>query len=216
MVVELKTETTYFESVGSENTDEALNIAIKKAKELRIKKVLVASTTGATGVKAVERFRNTGIEIIVVTHQYGRRAPPGKTALKRENMEKMKAVGVKICGGTDPISGAGRTFRKYGDSPFDIVADTLRMVGRGFKVAVEIAIKSCDVGLVSPNEEVIAVAGTHSGADTVVVLQPSETPRLFRTKIKEIVAKPRERAPIVEVFQHYLESGTSLRLSKKV
>ena len=65
------------------------------------------------------------------------------------------------------------------------------MFCQGAKVAVECAVMACDAGLVSPEEEVVSVAGTSKGADTVLVLQPAETHRLFTLKIREIVAKPR-------------------------
>ena len=38
----------YFEKMGSENTDDALDLALKAAKDLTIKRVVVARTTGAT------------------------------------------------------------------------------------------------------------------------------------------------------------------------
>ena len=50
----METKTVYFEKPGKENTDAVLALVNKRAKELGIKTVLVASTTGFAAVKAVE------------------------------------------------------------------------------------------------------------------------------------------------------------------
>jgi hypothetical protein len=41
----------YFDVVGQKNTDETLNATKKRAEELGIKDIVVASTRGGTGVK---------------------------------------------------------------------------------------------------------------------------------------------------------------------
>jgi len=53
--VELKT--VYFEHPGAETTETALSITRERARELGIKKILVASTTGDTAVKAMDAFQ---------------------------------------------------------------------------------------------------------------------------------------------------------------
>jgi hypothetical protein len=40
----------YFEKAGSENTDDALDLALKTSKTLVSKKAVVARTTGATAI----------------------------------------------------------------------------------------------------------------------------------------------------------------------
>lgn len=184
-------ETLYFDEAGEGNTDEALDIALKTAKQLHIGKVVVASTRGITAVRAGEKFEGTGIEIIAVGHQYGFREA-GKTPFLEENLAKARALGVKVHFGTDLLTATPGALReRYGRGPFGLIADTLRMLGQGSKVAVEVAIMACDAGLVSPDEEVVAVAGTGKGSDTVLVVQPANTYRIFETRIREIVAKPR-------------------------
>ncbi|MHA2394322.1 MAG: pyruvate kinase alpha/beta domain-containing protein [Promethearchaeota archaeon] len=184
-------EQTIFENPGVENTDAALDLALETAKELNIKKVIIASTKGSTAVKAGEKFEGSGIELIAVAHQYGRREV-GKTEFASENLEKAERLGVKVHFATDLLTATVGAFReKFGGGFFGIVADTLRMFGQGMKVAVEISIMACDAGLVSSDEEVVAVAGTGGGADTVIVIQPSYTFKIFKTNIKEIIAKPR-------------------------
>jgi hypothetical protein len=191
-------KTVYFEKAGSENTDEVLDLALKTARELKIKKVVVASTRGVVAVKSGEKFKDTGIQVIAVGHQYGFREP-GKTWFLEENIRKAKDLGVKVHFATDVLTTTVGAFTG-GDSVeklifpggfFGIIAGTLRMFCQGMKVAVEISIMACDAGFVSSDEEVIAIAGTGRGADTVIVIQPANTHRIFKTRIREIVAKPR-------------------------
>jgi hypothetical protein len=49
-------EVTYFEKVGPQNTDKALEIAKKFADKLGVKDIVVASTTGFVAEKAAQIF----------------------------------------------------------------------------------------------------------------------------------------------------------------
>ena len=71
------------------------------------------------------------------------------------------------------------------------MANTLRVFGQGLKVAIEITMMAADAGLVSPEEEVIAIAGTGRGADTAIVVKPANAHNAFALRIKEIICKPR-------------------------
>jgi len=75
----------------------------------------------------------------------------------------------------------------------DVVANTLRMLGEGMKVACEIACMAADAGLVRCNEDIVSMGGSGSvgGADVAVVLTPANSHRLFETRVKEILCKPR-------------------------
>ena len=74
----------YFEKIGVENTDETLRVAKKRADELGIKDIVVASTRGPTGVKASEVFK--GYNLVVVTHSTGFREH-GQQELAKESHE---------------------------------------------------------------------------------------------------------------------------------
>ena len=67
----------------------------------------------------------------------------------------------------------------------------LRLFSQGLKVACEIACMAVDAGLVPAGEETVAIAGTGQGADTAIVLRPSNTHQFFDTRILEIICKPR-------------------------
>lgn len=78
---------------------------------------------------------------------------------------------------------------KFGGSEQEIVANTLRILGQGVKVCAEITAMASDAGLI-PQENIIAVAGTGSGADTALVIFPQPSNRFFDIKIREFLAKP--------------------------
>ena len=61
---------TYFETLGPENTDITFRLARERAHELGIRKIVIASTTGATAKKAMEYFKNDGVQLVVIPHQW--------------------------------------------------------------------------------------------------------------------------------------------------
>ena len=186
----MELKTVYFENPGSENTEAVLGIAKRRAEELGIKTILVASTTGDTVAKAMEAF--SGFKIIAVTHVTGYRAP-NTQEFTDENRGIVKNKGGTILTTTQAFSGVSRAVRNKFHSYVieDIIANTLRIFGEGMKVVCEIAMMAVDSGLVRTDEDVIAIGGRHRGADTVVVLRPVNTRNFFDIKVKEILCKPR-------------------------
>jgi len=182
--------TVYFENHGQENTDETLRIAKRRADELGIKTVLVASTEGTTGVKAVEVFR--GLRVIVVSHSAGS-AEPNTQELTEEKRKIIESQGGIILTTTHTFAGISRAMRqKFNTHTIgDIIANALRIFGQGMKVACEIAMMAADGGLVRTDEDVICVAGSNRGADTAVVLKPINSGDFFDLKVREILCKPR-------------------------
>jgi hypothetical protein len=61
------------------------------------------------------------------------------------------------------------------------------------KVACEIACMAADAGLVRCDEDIISMGGSGrvGGVDVAIVLTPANSHRLFETRIKEILCKPR-------------------------
>jgi hypothetical protein len=105
---------------------------------------------------------------------------------------------VLIVTGTHVLSGLERSFSRSpkvgGGSRTEAVAEALRrIVAVGLKVAVECVLIATDQGVVGVEEEVIAVGGTYSGADTVCVIRPANTASFFDLQVREIVAMPRVR-----------------------
>jgi hypothetical protein len=191
----MELKTTYFEKPGGEeNTKATLALAKKRADELGIKTIVVASTVGGTAVKAVDVFQ--GYKVIVVTHVTGMREP-NTQEFTEENRKIVVNKGGLIITASHTFGGIHRALGAKGVPPTpsiaigDIIAMTLRTFGQGMKVVCEIAAMAADAGLVRTDEEVLAIGGTARGADTAVVLQPEPSHRFFSLKVKEIICKPR-------------------------
>ena len=179
----------YFAKPGMENTAETLRIAGRRAGELGIKTVLVASTRGETAVKAVNALK--GLKIIAVTHNAGY-LEPNTQEFTGENRKIFESKGGIVLTTTHTFSGMSRAVREKFNTYIigDIVASTLRIFGEGMKVVAEIAMMAADGGLVRTDEDIISIAGTGKGADTAVVLTPVISHKFFDLKIKEILCKP--------------------------
>jgi hypothetical protein len=190
MSPEIQGITTYFEKPGKENTERTFELGKRRAEELGIKTILVASTRGETGVRACEVFQ--GYDVVVITHSTGFKEP-NYQELTEENRAAIEAAGGKILTCQHAFGGVGRAVRKqWGTYELEeIIAHTLRIFGEGMKVAVEICLMAADVGLVRTDEPVIAIAGTSKGADTAAVLKPANAQAFFDLKVLEILCKPR-------------------------
>ena len=73
----------------------------------------------------------------------------------------------------------------------DLIAHTYYTFSQGTKVAVEIAVMAADAALIPIDKEVIAIAGSDTGADTALVIQPAYSTDFFSLKVREIIAKAR-------------------------
>ena len=190
MSAEVQVTAAYFEKPGKENTERTLELAKKRAEELGIKTILVASTRGETGVKACETFR--GYDVVVVTHSTGFKEP-NYQELTDENRAAIEAAGGRVLTCQHAFGGVGRAIRKrLGTYEVEeIIAYTLRRFGEGMKVVAEIALMAADAGLVRTDEPAVAIAGTGKGADTAVVLKPANAQTFFDLKVLEVLCKPR-------------------------
>ena len=187
---EIVIPTVYFEKPGKENTDRTLAAAQERADQLGLGTVLVASTTGATGAKAVEVFQ--GQQVVVVSHSTGFREP-NVQELMPEYRATIEAGGGKILTCQHAFGGVNRAVRKKMGTYLtdEIIAYTLRAFGQGTKVCLEIALMAADAGLVPVGEPCLAVGGTGRGADTALVLIPANAQTFFDLEVMEILAKPR-------------------------
>jgi len=183
-------QSIYFLEPGSKNTEKTFEVAKRRAEELGIKTIILASTSGETGVKAVNAFAN--YKVVVVTHTTGLQAPDVQE-LTPQNKAKILEKGGVILTATHAFGGVGRAVRrKFNTYQVDeIIAHTLRVFGQGTKVACEIALMTADAGLIRTDEEVISIGGTARGADTALVVQPAHTHDFFELKVKEVLCKPR-------------------------
>ena len=184
-----KKEILYYETKGEINTDETLKTAKERADKLGITNLVIASTRGNTGVKAVEYFK--GYKVVVVPHVTGSRGP-GQQELTEENRKIIEENGGHVVIAAHAFSGISRAIRAKWDTmyPAGIMAQTLRLFGEGMKVVVEIAAMAADAGVVPVDEDVLVIAGSSRGADTAVILRPANSRQIFDMVIREIIAKP--------------------------
>lgn len=178
-----------FEKPGYDNTGKALEVMLEGVREYRVRQVVVASTRGGTGLAAAKQLQGSGVGLTVVTHNYGFKEP-GTHEMTPETREEIESFGAKVFTGTMALRNIGTAIRqKQGYSEQDLIANTLRIFGQGIKVCVEIAMMGADAGLITP-DDVIAVAGTGRGADTVALIAPRPSNSLFDLQVKKILVKP--------------------------
>jgi hypothetical protein len=187
----------YFNGPGKANTDDAIRFAIERAKELKLRKIVVASTSGETARKCFEAIKGTDLSLVVVTHVVGF-IKPGEWEFDAQTADMLKKNGTAIVTGTHALSGLERALSRSakvgGGSRTEAIAEALRRtVAVGLKVAVECVLIAADQGAVGMEEEVVALGGTISGADTVCVIRPAHTATFFDLQVREIVAMPRNR-----------------------
>lgn len=187
---EVVVETVYFERPGPQNTTRTLETAKRRADQLGLDTVLVASTSGKTGAEAAELFQ--GYNVVVVSHSTGFNKP-NTQQLTEENRAAIEAAGAAILTCQHAFGGVNRAVRKHLGTYLtnEIIAYTLRTFGEGTKVCTEIALMAADAGLVTVGATCIAVAGSGRGADTAIVLVPANAQQFFDLQMMEILAKPR-------------------------
>ena len=182
--------TVYFEKPGRENTEETLRLAKARAEALGIKNIAVASSTGVTGFLACELFK--GYNLVIISHVTGF-SEPNVQRLLPENRAKLIENGAKVITAAHAFGGLGRSVnRRFNAIQVDeIIANVLRLFGQGTKVACEVCCMATDAGYFRTDEDAIGIGGSGGGADTALVIAPSNTHTFFNMRIREIVCKPR-------------------------
>lgn len=188
--------TLYWEESGEKNTSKTLNRALEAAREKDIKHIIVASKSGGTVKKLSSRAKEENknkINIVCVTHHVGFRNP-GKDEMPEDVRSDLERDGVDLLTATHVLAGVARSIKNDhgGLYPAEIMAYTLRMLGEGVKVAVEISIMALDAGLIPYGEDAVAIGGTGNGADAACVIRPAHSNNVFDTKVKEILCRPKE------------------------
>jgi uncharacterized protein len=188
-MTELTTRSVYFSDPGEASTLRTLELAARRAGELGIETLLIATTSGETGVKAIHVLPN--FDLVLVSHSYGF-SKPDEQELTEENRRLIENSNARLLTCTHTFGGVGRAVRKkFATYELEeLIASTLRLFGQGMKVAVEMALMAADAGLVRTDTPVVSVAGTGSGADTAVVLIPSHAQNFFDLRVLEVICMP--------------------------
>lgn len=183
---------TYFEKAGHENTAQCANIVRDAVKNSVCRHVVVATTSGDTGLMFAEALKDSSINLVVVTHSHGFKEP-NHSEITDVVKDKIRLLGAKIYTGTILTHNleTALAVQFSGVYPTLLIAQTLRRFGEGAKVCCEIVMMAADAGLIPEGEEVIAAAGTARGSDTVMIIRSATSKRFLKLKVLEILAKPR-------------------------
>ena len=178
-----------FEKIGPENTEETLTAALERAMELDTD-IVVASSRGDTALKLVEMAAAKGFKGKLVDVRLA--FTGGKNPMDEEVAASLREKGVTLVTAAHVLSGAERGISKAhgGIYPVELMADTLRMISRGVKVSVEIAVMALDAGEIPFGKPVVCIGGSGRGADTACVVTPSYAAEILNTRVNEIICKP--------------------------
>ncbi|MCL5264668.1 MAG: hypothetical protein M1343_05670 [Chloroflexi bacterium] len=181
---------TYFANSGRENTEQVGLLAARRAQELGIDTVLIASSTGASALKIIPYM--AGRQVVVVSRSTGRMRP-NVQEMPVEVRRQLESLGARVLTCQHAFGGVNRAIRRKFETyqVDEIIAAALRVFGDGTKVCIEISLMAADAGLVRTDQDVISIAGSSGGSDTALVLQPANAQDFFDLKVKEIICKPR-------------------------
>jgi hypothetical protein len=180
----------YFEKPGKENTEQTLELAAARARQLGITEAVLATSKGDTAYRALEILR--GIRIVAVTYHCGYKEP-FQNAMPADVRSELQRQGVTVVTASHALSGIERSVaaRHSGVYPVLLMADTLRLFGQGTKVAVEVAVMAADAGALG-GQDIVSIGGSGRGADTALVVKPAHQNNFFDLKVREIICKPRD------------------------
>jgi hypothetical protein len=182
----------YFEKPGRHNTEKCIDIIENLVAEEDYRDIVIASTSGDTGLMVAGRLKGKDVNLVVVGHSTGF-TKPNRNEFSQEAHKKILELGGHIYQGTILTHSleVGLATKFSGTYPTIIMANTLRRLGQGIKVCCEIVMEACDGGLIEEGKNVVAVAGTVKGSDTVAIVKSAASSRFLDLYVSEILAKPR-------------------------
>ncbi|MBU7023003.1 MAG: hypothetical protein HXS40_02460, partial [Theionarchaea archaeon] len=151
----------YFDYCGESNTEKVLELVKERAEEMGIKKIVIASETGVSALKAVNLL--DGLHIVVVTSALGSKVE--NTGLgdlligisdttMYENLHKTCTV----VRGTDPFHNINAPFREMTNEK--IIRAILHCISSGVGVCMLSVMMATDQGVLTTGERVISCGGS--------------------------------------------------------
>jgi len=191
----METKNTVYFNNSEATTEKAIEAAKQRAIELGIKYVVVASSSGATGLKVAEAFQDTGVKVIVVTLFAISSSKP-----KAETIEMIKEMGGIVVTSTHALMGVPESLAKLKEgyvTPNTLIREVLRRFSQGTNVCADIVMMSCDAGALPEGVEVVTIAGMGPNADTVWVMRSAGSFNFFDKvngiEFRELIAMPRSK-----------------------
>lgn len=103
----MESRDTLYLNPNQNNTEATIEAAKIRAVELGLKYIVVASSTGGTGVNAAEAFKDTGIKVVVVTLFAVSSSTP-----RPENLERIRELGGEVVTSTHALMGVPESLAK--------------------------------------------------------------------------------------------------------
>jgi hypothetical protein len=184
----------YLDKPGTRECPACLRAAAERAAELKVRHVVVATSSGRTGLELARALRAAGSKATVVGVGYAANFAAKWGKLEKRFTAPAGKLGAVFITGTHVLGGVNGAVRdKFGScmTPGGLIANTFYVFGQGLKVAVEVALMAADQGAVPTDREILALGGTGEGADTAVVLTPACSQDFFKLRVHEVVCMPR-------------------------
>ncbi len=191
----MESRDTLYLDPNQQNTEATIEVAKKRAVKLGLEYVVVASSSGTTGVKVAEAFKDTGIKVVVVTLFAVSSSKP-----KPETLEKIRELGGEVVTSTHALMGVPESLAKVNPgylTPNTMIREVLRRFSQGTNVVADIVMMACDSGVIPEGKEVISIAGMGNNADTAWILRACGSFNFFDKvngmEFRELVALPRTK-----------------------
>ena len=129
---------------------------------------------------------------IVIVRGCSSKNRSGVNLMKPETKEALEARGATIVTAAHALSAGERALSTgfRGAYPLEIMAHTLRLFGQGTKVCVEASVMALDADAIPFGVPIVAIGGSHRGADTAAVITPSYSASVLNTVVNELLCKP--------------------------
>ncbi len=181
-----------FENAGKQNTAETIRIALERAQALGCP-IVAASTMGVTADALLTAAEAAGFQgKIVIVRGCSSKNRSGVNLMKPETKAALEARGAVIVTAAHALSAGERAISGgfKGAYPLEIMAHTLRLFGQGTKVCVEASVMALDADAIPFGVPIVAIGGSHRGADTAAVITPSYSASVLNTVVNELLCKP--------------------------
>ncbi|MBT3285343.1 hypothetical protein HN807_01855 [Candidatus Bathyarchaeota archaeon] len=186
---------TLYLNPNEDNTEATIKAAKDRATELGLDYVVVASSSGSSGVKVAEAFKDTGVKVVVVTLFATSSSKPNP-----EHLAKIKELGGEVVTSSHALMGVPESLAKIKQgyvTPNTMIREVLRRFSQGTNVVADIVMMACDNGVIPQGVEVMAIAGMGNNADTAWILRACGSFNFFDKingmEFRELVALPRTK-----------------------
>lgn len=201
--------TILFEEPGPQNTQQAVDAALQRARQLGLKAVVVATDTGKTARQVLQAAAGA-VRVVAVSNPPGMNLPITKLhdylPRFREYREAIAATGASTVPASltqevaQELRGMGASVQRVdwrriaAFTRNDLRA--IECIGVGVRVGVTVAMAAMMADELDPGAEVATLSGTGfggGGADTALVVRTASRWRDWR--VLEILARPRVGPP---------------------